>query len=431
MADASEGSFSSILRILPSTANASEGSSSSAASGLTAATVRASADCKFAEIELTAAGDEPRPSAMEFSLVCPVDETGYSKPIGEIVENTLLGFHGTVITLGTSSSHTRGFFSDTEDGIVARAARQILRCLKRSQNSRSGANLVVLCSYLLVRDETVQDLLQEDEGSDKKVEKREIGVLMDGKELNSSIHQVKSSSDLAKLLTRGSKALANTLSREEQTGCQTIFTIRVEYAQFGSMAAPVSGTLSLVDLGVLDTLNKEDTSKSLTSFVETIGSLSSNSKQSTLLPSPTLQPCPLTQLLKEALGGNCKTLLLYDVPDKLSTTHCDGIIDTLSLASRSRLIENKPDRTELARKALMDAYMKELRRIHGSGDLKRTNSGKKDGLQLAANALVAAAKGSATIEANGEEGDELNLSMSLNRSQPGKSYRSVTAVRCV
>ena len=425
MAEATEGSFSSVLRILPSSRHAGEGSSATA--GSVAATVRASGDCKFAEIEL-AAEDEPRPQAMEFSLVCPVDDTGYSKPIGEIVENTLLGFHGTVITLGTSSSHTREFFSHTDEGIVARAARQILRCLKRSQKSRSGANLVVLCSYLLVTDETVQDLLRQDEEGDKKIEKRDIGVVMDGKELNSSIHQVKSSSDLAKLLLRGSEALTETLSPVEQATCQTIFTIRVEYAQFGSMAAPVSGTLSLVDLGVMDRLNQADAPKSLMSFVETIKSLtSSRSQQNSSLPSPTLQPCPLTQLLKEALGGNCKTLLLYDFPEKLSTIHYEDNMEALSLVSQSRLIENKPDRTELARKALMNAYMKELRRIHGSAsDLKTANLDKKDGLQLAANALVAAAKGSATIEANGEdETDELNLSMTLNRSQPGKEQKSL------
>ena len=422
MAERTDGSFSSVLRIVPSVTHADEDSSSSATPGPVAATVRVSEDGKFAQFEL-AADDEPRPQAMEFSLVCPIGGTGYSKHIGEIVENTLLGFHGTVITVGTSSSHAREFFSHTADGIVARAARQILRCLKRSQTSRSGANLVVLCSYLLVTDETVHDLLREDEDGGKKVEKREIGVVMDGKELNASIHQVKSSSDLAKLLARGCEALISTVSPQEQATCHTIFTIRVEYAQFGSMAAPVSGTLSLVDLGVVDKqVNQADTSRSLTSFVETVKSLTSPSAQPTAL-SPTQQPCPLVQLLREALGGNCKTLLLCDVPEQLSTTHYEACIEALSLASQSRLIENKPDRTELARKALMDAYMKELRRIHGSGDLKRAVSAKKDGIQLAANALVAAAKGSASIEANGEEEEDTDEpSLSMSQPHPGKEY---------
>ena len=180
---------------------------------------------------------------------------------------------------------------------------------------------------------------------------------------------------------------------------------------------------SLVDLGVVDKLvNQADTSRSLTSFVETVKSLTSPSAQPTAL-SPTQQPCPLTQLLREALGGNCKTLLLCDVPEQLSTTHYEACIEALSLASQSRLIENKPDRTELARKALMDAYMKELRRIHGSGDLKRAVSAKKDGIQLAANALVAAAKGSASIEANGEEEEDTDEpSLSMSQPHPGKEY---------
>lgn len=412
MTETAGKSFSSVLRILPPPKQAD--------SKEVAAIVRvAEEDSKRVVVEPKS--DQPTPPALEFSLACTVDSSSYNKLVSELVENTLLGFHGTAITLGPSCSHARGFFGDPVGGVVARGCRQILRCIKRSQNNRSVSNLVVLCSYLLVTDDSVQDLLQQgDQAADKMaVEKRGVGVIVDGKEVTASIVQVKSASDVARLLTRGSEVLLNKAGSGQPT-CHTVFTIRVEYAQFGSMAAPVSGTLSLVDLGVSDQFQGTDkhTSESLSAFADTIKSLTSQKHPS--LPSPTSQPHvhPLTQLLREALGGNCKTLLLCDVPDQIPAAHYDACLETMSLTSRARHIENKPDRTELARKALMDAYMKELRRIHGSGELKRSQSENKDGIQLAANALVAAAKGSANID---EEDTDIDPMASLSLSRQGES----------
>ena len=401
--------FSSVLRIVQhidktsaDDLHAGDDSREQETPGQVVAKIQAAGDGKFASIEVS--GDQPRPPLVEFDQICLPGDAAYGKLIAELVESTLLGFHGTVINLGLEASHRKEFLSDPNHGAIVRAARQILKCLKKTQRSRSVANLVVLCSYLLVAEETVHDLLDRDagvEGATEVTEKRGLGVFKNGNEVTVTLVQAKATSDVTRMLVKGTEVGSQIVSKE-QVSYHTIFTIRVEYAQFGSMAAPVSGTLSLVDLGTTDILYPasgesqavvETPSLSLSSFAATVETLTSEGHAS-----PNHGKSILMQLLKEALGGNCKTLLLCDVPEQITSASFTAYVETLKLASRARKIKNTPDRTELARKALMDAYMKELRMLHGSARLhqhvRQTSFTEKQDVEMAANALVIAAKGS-------------------------------------
>ena len=409
--------FASVLRIVPlvnaNDQQVGDGSRDQEAPGQVISKMRVTGDGKFARLE--ASGDQPRPPIVEFDQVCSPGDPSYQKLTAELVENTLLGFHGTIISLGLEASHRRGFLADPSQGAVIRAAWQILKCLKRTVRSRFVANLVVLCSYILVADEAVHDLL--DTGADRGstiTEKRGLGVLKDGKELTITVIQANAKSDVARMLTEGTEVGSQIVGRE-QVSYHTVFIIRVEYSQFGSMAAPVSGTLSLVDLGAIDILYQqtgetqgelETSSRSLSSFAATVNALTCPPSERQALPIP--ERTMLSKILKEALGGNCKTLLLCDVPEQITSARLAICMEAMKLASRARKIENKPDRTELARKALMDAYMKELRKLHGSARLLRQPpSSSKEGIEIAANALAIAAKGShSTSIEDSESSDE-------------------------
>ncbi len=328
----------------------------------------------------------------------------YKRSVKEIVEGTLLGYHGTVISFGTEASST---LRDPTDGAICRAARQILRCLKKSRRSHSTANLTVRCSFVVVIDENVHDLLQgfEEVGDQEKrtFQAAKKLTVLKGNVVGATIQEAKTAAKVVALLEFGAeteqKLLQCTYNRSpDSPTCHSVFQVTVAYTQFGSMNAPISGNLTFVDMetaqplahGASGETKDQRTYLSLHTFADIVTALTpstgelnvtshstTNLDDDTLLPNmPSLQASSLysqstlTQILKEALGGNCKTLLISHLPSgPITTTNYLEAYKTLRLAERARHIRNSPNKRDLAEKALMSAYMKELHRTYGKGGL--------------------------------------------------------------
>ena len=296
----------------------------------------------------------------------------YKNSVGGIVESTLLGYHGTVISFGTEGKTAS--LRDETNGAICKATGQILHCLKRS---KSAANLVVLCSFIVITGENVHDLLYEFP-NDVNHTQESIPKLsvVDGNIVGASIHEAKTSSKVAALLKYGSEMEQRILlSYRRNSTHHSLFRVSVEYTQFGSMNAPVSGNLWFVDVSVVTPLayrhsteEADEMYTSLFNFTDVILSLTPGADGSPMEEEPVsdlYNKSILTQLLKEALGGNCKTLLICRVPDE-PLDHA-GVYEAVKVASRARLIQNSPNKRDLAEKALMSAYMKELSRTYGGG----------------------------------------------------------------
>ncbi len=281
-------------------------------------------------------------------------------------------------------------------GAILKASQQIFRRLMKSRKKQAQAcsNLVVLCSFVVVINESVHDLLagfssaeshhktsQEDNTISPKLSLAEEGYLV-----GASQQEVQGTVKMTSLLQYGvdmeKKILEAYRNKEGDTKTvhHTMCTISVEYAQFGTMNAPISGSLSFVEVCPSDLLSCDlVTSKesvSLRTFVEAVKSLTKNvpttlsADFATEKSLKTLDICKksvLTQLLKEALGGNCKTLLLTFAKKQFLAENYPKILSVLELASRARLIGNSPNRKDIAEKALMNAYMRELHDMYGEG----------------------------------------------------------------
>ena len=337
------------------------------------------------------------------------DNALYKHSIKEVVESTLLGYNGTVLFFGSARDGS-GTSINLRDAItncaICKAAAQIFRCLKKSRRSKSQStsNLVVLSSFVMVVDETIHDLLHgflQDGGSDLDGVEFPKLSFVNGAVIKASVQEVNTTSKVVAVQKYGSQMRGKILqaygrSEDQLASHHTIFTLTVEYAQFGSMNSPISGNLSFVDVGTAGPLTQRYTTGnqvdksvvSLFTFADVIDSLTLSigmlqgksefmmnlDSEGTPLPcvpstdtSELYKKSVLTQLLKEALGGNCKTLLICHTPEEFANSSYDEVCESLKLASKARVVQNAPNKRDLAEKALMSAYMKELQLTYGDG----------------------------------------------------------------
>lgn len=378
---------------------------------------------------VTVCKEEPHPYttsslAFHFDFVFPPSQSPerdiYSHSVAPLVNSVLEGFHGTVISLGDSHTGHDKLILCTPSGIVMRAAKQIFRCLKELNKSGLSANLVVPCSYVLLQNEVAHDLLHSFKSGDNQVHNGKDFddqlQITDSKLVDLTTSEAKKSSDVIKMLQHGDKVKLMTTS--SQSVYQTIFTIGVQFAKFGSMFAPISGTLSFVTINIPNDLNLQDlittnssttlTLKSVSDFVQVVHTLTLEVLPN--IPNKTGNSI-LMQIIKESLGGNCKTLLISCISSKVHSSHYEACTSILQLASKARNIENKPDKTKLAKEALMNAYMRELQKLYGGTSDEESQQNAKESndskdAELAAKALVWAIRGSDKGGSDSEDSEE-------------------------
>eukprot|EP00731_Ephydatia_muelleri_P018033 Em0011g73a len=380
----------------------------------------------------------------------------YKSSVREVVEGTLLGYHGTVILFGVKGSGFSDLMLNPSSGLIQKAALHICRCLRRSKESSSqhATHLVVLCSHVIIVDEDVHDLLAEEGGAARTTSSSELPsvCIENGGVVGATTHQVKSSAKVQSLLKRGTENELKILARygrvPEQGLHHSVFSLSVEYAQFGTTKAPVSGNLSFVQVGAADPLASAGIYQttqpgqyapsvaSIFGFASVVNVLTSEdrndlsrSMQGGKLLCADFEKFALVRLLKEALGGNCKTLLVALVPSSYPTGQRSEVSEVLNLSSRARAIQNNPNKRVFAEKALMTAYMKELHKKYGgiqeaAPEMPSANEQKpsEKKVEMAASALAAAAAeyGSDEEEPDEDDDDGLRHSATDTSSPPVK-----------
>lgn len=381
-------------------------------------------DAEGSKLTLALQADQPHPPnssklvTLCFDKVLPADVSGsslYKQTAKEVVENALLGYHGTVITFSNSMAEREKSESmwGASDGMILRATKQVYRCLRKSKESRSkssASNLVILCSFVMIAEEEVRDLLCNlDDDNAVDVETTYLPPkleIVNGRVRGGTQHSLTTSKEVLAILRCGEnmkRKILGTYTSSRSTFPlmqmhHTIFTLTVEFNQFGSMNAPVSGNLVFVDLAVADPLAKRqsfmkgDTADrkvmSLFAFANVVEHLSPNmvaldaatssesafsqEAERSFLPHVPIsensnphEGSLLTQLIKNSLGGNCKTLLVTYIPTHTQVNHISELVATLKLASRARTIQNTPNKRDLAEKALMSAYLRGLEEVYG------------------------------------------------------------------
>jgi len=232
--------------------------------------------------------------------------------------------------------------NEKEPGLMSRAVCQILDKITTQPNQYFSLRL----SYLEVYNENIKDLLAEDDVSIHDIrEDPQKGVIVTGlKEI-----MVADPDETMKMLTVGdqNRTKEKTLANEVSSRSHAVMMLVVDCKN------PMTGDINIAKLILVDLAGSEraaftqnkglrmveeaNINRSLLSLGNCINALSeqakSNSKGNSYIP---YRDSKLTRLLKNSLGGNCKTIMLAAINP--SSFCYEDTLQTLKYADRARAI---------------------------------------------------------------------------------------------
>jgi len=278
-------------------------------------------------------------------------ETVYSEHVAPIVRSSLQGFNGAVLSYGqTGTGKTFTQLGSMENyhsrGIIPRALTDIFQYVQ--EHPQFDATMLV--SYVEIHNDTLVDLL-----GTLPSEAPQSEALHIFEDKNGSTHvkglrleKVSTEEEALNLLFEGhnNRAIANhQLNRNSSRG-HSIFTIYLKIrSRVESSGVVKVCKLHMVDLAGSERLKKTDTTgnlraesmyinRSLTYLEQVVVALGSKGRSHT-----PYRQSKLTHLLKDSLGGNCKTLLIANVYGE--SQHLEETVASLHFAARVRLVPNE------------------------------------------------------------------------------------------
>ena len=303
-------------------------------------------------------------------------ETVYSEQVAPIIQSVLAGYNGTVMCYGqTGAGKTFTQIGSLESyqnrGITPRAVADIFQYV--SEHPQFEATVAV--SYVEIYQDTLIDLLSTLPTAEPTTEALNLVEDKNGSTSvkNLRVQPVGSEEDALALLFEGqaNRQMANHQLNRTSTRGHAIFTVHIKIrSRVDSSGVVTKCKLNLVDLAGSERLKKTDTlgdlrsesmyiNKSLTYLEQVVVALSSKGRSHT-----PYRQSKLTHLLKDSLGGNCKTLLIANVYGEQH--HLEETISTLQFAARVRLVPNEASvNTEHDPEQLLKKYAIEI------ADLKR------------------------------------------------------------
>jgi len=279
-------------------------------------------------------------------------ETMYEVAAEEITSSVLDGYNGTIMAYGQTGAGktftiSGGTANYKERGITPRCISHIFREIA----ARPEHAFVVRCSYLEIYNERMYDLLATAEGAPVGAGTQDLAV----SELNGSVHVkglthliASSEEEALSYLFEGetNRAIASHQLNRNSTRSHCIFTMHLESrSRVESSERVTRGKLNLVDLAGSERIKKSGSdgvlmqeamyiNKSLTFLEQVVIALADRSRDH--IP---YRQAVLTNVLKDSLGGNSKTLMCANIWGQAE--HLDETLSTLKFASRMMRIANE------------------------------------------------------------------------------------------
>ncbi|DBA69401.1 TPA: Kinesin heavy chain [Trebouxia sp. C0005] len=306
----------------------------------------------------------------------------YATCAHEVAESLLAGYNGTIFCYGqTGAGKTYTMSGESQQysrrGITPRALHQIFE----QADIRVDRQTIVRVSFVEVYNEVLYDLLSAAPGSVDSLQIVEEGGSTVVKGLTQI--QVASEEEALALLFEGeaNRSTASHALNAASSRSHTVFTIHCQVRMLGEgEERATTSKLNLVDLagsertkktGVTGQALKEANAinKSLTFLEQTVNALS---RKESHVP---FRQSKLTSLLRDALGGNCKTVLIANVWPEAA--HTEETISTLRFASRVRLIETAPHVSESYDPSLMlRRYERQIRELKAELTMRDSLAGR-------------------------------------------------------
>lgn len=291
-------------------------------------------------------------------------EEVFEATVKPVIVDVMRGFESTVFAYGqtgTGKTHTMEGSLSSPDlyGVIPRSAQAIFEHLRLPQYK----NYDVTCSYLEIYNEELRDLLADNSKTSAKVERMDI---MEGKTGTScrglTEKPVQSAEDVLSLMQKAqhSRMIGETKMNKASSRSHCLFTIQVKgkislLEDDGDME--FTGKLHMVDLAgsecaksagndrsspdaaarERERLNINRSLLTLGRVITTLKEKSLNKNTNARIP---YRDSKLTRVLREALGGRCKTVIVATISP--SITAIEESLSTLSYAYSATGIMNKP-----------------------------------------------------------------------------------------
>ena len=319
----------------------------------------------------SAAGGIPNSTAHKFDGVLwnSSQEEVYEAAAQEVVNGVIDGYNGTIFAYGqTGAGKTYSMTGDTvsysQRGIIPRAIFELFR----AADERVDSNTTFRVSYLEIYNEVIYDLLSEEPESADNLVIVDEGGMTTVKGL--SRREVTNEEAALAMFFRGEniRSTAQHCLNRFSSRSHCIFTVEMETSKVGDTSERVIiSKLHLVDLAGSERTKKTQVTgqtlkeanfinKSLSFLEQTVAALG---RREAHIP---FRQTKLTAALKDALGGNSKSVMIACVwPEE---RHAEESASTLRFASRVRLLQTEPTINERTDPALMvRRYQKKIEEL--------------------------------------------------------------------
>nr|XP_031289190.1 kinesin-like protein KIF19 [Camelus dromedarius] len=280
-------------------------------------------------------------------------EDVYRATTQHLVEGVVSGYNATVFAYGPSGAgktHTM-LGTDAEPGIYLQTLTHLLRAI---EETRDSADCSVSTSYLEIYNEAIRDLLNPSSGFlDLREDARGSIQIAGITEVSTSNAQ-----EIMQLLTKGNRQHTQEPTAANQTSSRSHAVLQVTVRQ-RSRATNLAGAVRLGRLFMVDLAGSERASqtqnrgmrmkegahinRSLLALGNCINAL--REKGGSRAQYVNFRDSKLTRLLKDALGGNSRTVMIAHVSP--ASTHFEESRSTLLYAYRAKNIKTRVKRNLL------------------------------------------------------------------------------------
>eukprot|EP00466_Bigelowiella_natans_P009990 jgi/Bigna1/42808/e_gw1.67.5.1 len=297
-------------------------------------------------------------------------EVTYETCAEDIVNSVLQGYNGTIMAYGqTGAGKTFTMMGGTQSykyrGIAPRAVAHVFRHIQTNPQVAVSVKI----SYLEVYNEQFFDLLQENTRlQDLAVMDDPHGnVFVKGLSMKTATCE----EEALNLLFEGetNRAIAEHQMNKSSTRSHCVFTMHLDIrSRIESSEKVVRSKLNLVDLAGSERVKNTGSSgktlqeanyinKSLTFLEQVVIALSSKTRDH--IP---FRQSKLTNVLRDSLGGNCKTRLIANI--WCESRHIHETVSTLKFATRMMRVANTPTINERQDPAmLLKKYKRQVREL--------------------------------------------------------------------
>lgn len=332
-------------------------------------------------------------------------ETVYRNTTEFLIDGVLDGYNATVFAYGaTGAGKTYTMLgTDTQPGIMFQTLKQLFdRTNAIEQDSAAGKEYKVSLSYLEVYNELIRDLLT---SSSDYLDLREDPIKGPTVSGISEI-SVDSPEHVMRLLQQGNKRRTQepTAANQESSRSHAVLQIVIEQRDTapGVEQAVKIGKLSMIDLAgserASNTQNRgirliegANINRSLLALGNCINALGEKKGRGGYIP---YRDSKLTRLLKDSLGGSCRTVMITNVSP--ASFHFEETINSLKYANRAKNIKTNVKRNVLNVKYHISEYVSLIKGLKSEISLLRNklqDSGEKTNSNAAAvDAVVANAE---------------------------------------